>query len=110
METIICVRRFQTKPAPEVFSAALGEFSEKDSRRLHSYTIAENNWVLAAQFPLQRQHGNKRPHQCGRPHGDNPLSARKGKSVAEASCDLRASRSRTKGSAWSMASAPAETA
>src|SRR5450631_3043763 len=109
METIICVRRFQTKPAPEVISTALGEFSEKHSRRLHSYTIAENNWVLAAQFPLPRQHGNKRPYQCGGLHSDHPLSARKGKSVAEASCDRRASSSRTKGSAWRMASAPAET-
>ena len=41
-------------------SPTLAESSKEDAHRLHSYTVTENERVLTAEFPLQRQHDNER--------------------------------------------------
>lgn len=53
----------EVQPVPEGLSAALAESLEEDPRRLHSYTITENEWILAAEIPLQRQHDNNCPQE-----------------------------------------------
>jgi hypothetical protein len=44
-------------------SLTLAESPQEDARRFHSYTVTENERILAAEFPLERQHDNERPHQ-----------------------------------------------
>jgi len=55
--------KFSAHPNPLL--PARREFSEEYTRRPHSYTVTENDRIFAAELPLQRQHGNKRPHQEG---------------------------------------------
>jgi uncharacterized membrane protein len=38
------------------------QFSDERARGFHPYTVTENHGILAAEFPLQRQDGNERPH------------------------------------------------
>jgi hypothetical protein len=49
-------------------SPTLANSPEEESRRLHTYTVTENEGVLIAEFPLQRQHDNDCPRQVGSIH------------------------------------------
>ncbi len=44
----------------------MAESPEEDAHRLHSNTVTENDRILTAEFPLQRQHDNERSHQRGK--------------------------------------------
>jgi len=46
------------QPVDEFPSPRPAESSEEDSRRFHTYTVTENEGILAAEFPLEGQHGN----------------------------------------------------
>lgn len=101
----------ERRGAPEELLPTLGESSEEDARRLHSYTVTENERILAAEFPLQGQHDNERLHEDrgfhGRFHNAKPLSPGKFIPGTGPSCVRRASNSRTAGRARRAASAPA---
>jgi hypothetical protein len=62
MDPIICACGLQVTLAPQTLSMMLAESPEENSRRHRSYTVTENNRILAAEIPLQRQHDNQRPH------------------------------------------------
>src|SRR5579863_7240619 len=100
----------QVKPAPQTLSPTLAESPEEDARRLHPYTVTENERILVAEFPLQRQHDNERAHQQGGSHKAKPLSEWKDMPGAGANRDLRVSNSRKAGRARRAASAPAANA
>src|SRR4029077_5312447 len=49
-------------------SPTLADSPEEDSRRLHTYTVTENERILIAEFPLQGQHDNDGPRKEGSLH------------------------------------------
>src|SRR5579864_1649802 len=105
-----CALKFQMnkyKVAPGMLSPTRAESSQEFARRLDCYTVTENERILTAEFPLQRQHDNERAHQQGSFHTASPLSARKEAPAACASSDRRLSNPSRDGSARLMASAPA---
>jgi hypothetical protein len=52
----------------EQLSPTLGDSSEEDSHRLHAYTVTENERVLIAEFPLERQDDNDCLRHAGSLH------------------------------------------